>query len=119
MDIKDVYTELGEDTERVLARFGGNASLLERFVRKFIEDTTYGNLMKSLKDEDYPEIERGAHTLKGVAANLGFDKLSEAAAAVVRAVREDKTDKVSELSKAMSAEYEKVMECIAGLDTSR
>lgn len=119
MNIKDVYTELGEDTERVLARFGGNVSLLERFVRKFVEDPTYGNLMMSLKDKDYPEIERGAHTLKGVAANLGFDKLSEKAAAVVRAVREEKTDTIPELSETMSAEYKNVMECIAGLDTSR
>lgn len=119
MDIKDVYTELGEKTELVFARFGGNASLLERFVRKFVDDPTYGELMKSLEDKDYPEIERGAHTLKGVAANLGFNELSKTAAAVVGAVREDKIDKIPELSEAMSAEYENVMKCIAGLDTSR
>lgn len=119
MDIKDVYTGLGEDTERVLARFGGNTSLLERFVRKFGEDPTYGNLMKSLGDQDYPEIERGAHTLKGVAANLGFDRLSETAAAVVRAVRESKIDTIPKLSESMSEEYKKVIDCIAGLDTRR
>ena len=119
MDIKDLYTELMEDTERVRARFGGNASLLERFVKKFVDDTTYDNLMKSVKDKDYPEVERGAHTLKGVAANLGFDRLSDKAAAVVRAVREGKTDTIPDLSEAMSEEYKKVVDCITGLDTRR
>ncbi|WP_125142553.1 Hpt domain-containing protein [Clostridium transplantifaecale] len=119
MDIKEVYTKLGEETEFVIARFGGNISLLERFVKKFVEDPTYGRLMKSLKDKDYHEIEIGAHTLKGVAANLGFNKLSETAASVVQAVREKKTDRIPELSEAMSAEYKNVIECIAGLDTSR
>ena len=119
MNIKDLYTELGEDTELVIARFGGNTSFLERFVRKFVEDPTYGHLMKSLEDKDYHEIEIGAHTLKGVAENLGFNKLSVTAASVVQAVRENKTDIIPGLSEAMSAEYKKVLECIAGLDTSR
>lgn len=73
MKIKNVYEELGQENySAVKDRFCGNENLLEKFVVKFLKDPTYKNLEGSVNEGDRQGIEMNAHTLKGVAGNLGF-----------------------------------------------
>lgn len=75
------------DVQTTLRRFGGNQALWERFVRKYPDDPTFLSLQRAIAGNDSQEIERAAHTLKGTAGNLGFQTLSDAAAALVSDVR--------------------------------
>ena len=109
MELNEKLEQLTDDKESVIARFGGNMSLLEKFLNKFAEDPTYTSLIQAVGAEDYSLIEMNAHTLKGVAANLGLDWLSSKAAAIVNAVRNDEKDKVDVLIPELEAEYQRVI----------
>lgn len=116
MNMENILDILGGDPKRVMARFGGNEGLWLRFAAKFKEDTTYQQLLVSVQSNDSNGIEMHAHTLKGVAANLGFDNLSQAAASVVKEARSGGFEKIPELFAEVSIEYEKVLECIIKLE---
>lgn len=72
MNLKDALELAGVDYEMTLNRFSNNAMLLERFVKKFPGDKTFQELDAAVGDKRFGDVERAAHTLKGIAANLGF-----------------------------------------------
>lgn len=108
----------GVDYEMTLNRFSNNAMLLERFVKKFPNDKTFLELNAAIADKRYDDVERAAHTLKGIAANLGFQYLSDLSAEVVNLVRSDKYDKdnIGIAISRVEKEYEKVISCVNRLD---
>lgn len=55
----------------------GNQKLVEKFVRKFLEDPTYKQIKESVEKMDYDEILRATHTMKGIASNLEFTQLQQ------------------------------------------
>lgn len=115
MTLRGLFMEVGADINIVIDRFAGNEKLLERFIRKFPEDNNFEELKKAVKDDDDPLIERAAHTLKGVSANLGFSALSEKCANIVQAVRQEKRDTIPAFFEELSIEYEKIVDCIKQL----
>lgn len=92
--------------------------LLERFVKKFPNDKTFEELDAAVGDKRYGDVERSAHTLKGIAANLGFQYLSDLSAEVVNLVRSDHYDKdnIGIAFSRVAEEYEKVVSCVNRLD---
>ncbi|MDM8540956.1 response regulator [Desulfococcaceae bacterium HSG9] len=70
------------DIDTALKRLGGNRKLLKKLLINFADD--YSDiteiLRKALASGDTEYIRRTAHTIKGVAGNIGADKLSEVAA---------------------------------------
>lgn len=108
MNIKEMFTQLQTDGDIVIARFGGNRALLERFVKKFPEDNSYGWLKESVEKSDFEEMQRAAHTLKGVAMNLGFSALGEQCGAMVNALRQSRTDVLAELFDKITASYNEI-----------
>ncbi|MDU0355616.1 Hpt domain-containing protein [Paraglaciecola aquimarina] len=65
------------DVEFALNQFSGNQALLIRIVEKFIQqnEAFSEQLASNLQKESSIETKRQIHTLKGVAANLGFKRL--------------------------------------------
>ena len=116
MNIYDVFDILDGDAETVLARFAGNEGLWKRFAGKFSDDETFQRLNTSIDSQDYKGIEMYAHTLKGVAANLGFEQLSRDAASIVSAAREQEFEKVPSLFNVVAKEYNIVLDCVGRLD---
>ena len=86
---KELLEGIGVDLKTTMARFLDNEDLYFKFLRKFPEDETFTQLSDSLAAEDYPEAFRAAHTLKGVAGNLGLTHVYEAACGVTEALRHD------------------------------
>ena len=64
--------EHGVDTEGVTERLGGNKKLYLSICKKFVYDKSYPSLKVALAAGDLLEAQVHIHTLKGVAANLGF-----------------------------------------------
>lgn len=118
MNLEEAMTTAGVDYEITLNRFSNNEKLLEKFVRKFPGDATFSNLQEAVSEKRYPEIERAAHTLKGIAANLGFQNLSELNAEIVNLIRSGQfADKELEgVFSKISGEYEKIIDCVNCLD---
>jgi two-component system, sensor histidine kinase and response regulator len=79
----------GIDTKAALKRMGGNRRLYESLLRKFAEQQAAAveEIRAALKAGDASTAERGAHTLKGVAGNLGATALAEVAAKAETAVK--------------------------------
>ncbi|MDM8553233.1 response regulator [Desulfococcaceae bacterium HSG7] len=70
------------DIDTALKRLGGNRKLLKKLLVNFADDYSdiTDTLRKALDKGDIEYIRRTAHTIKGVAGNIGADKLSEVAA---------------------------------------
>lgn len=82
--------EMGADVPSALDRFINNAELYKKFLRKFPEDKSFPGLMENLSDEKVKDAFYYAHTLKGVAANLGFTNLTTVLHPVVEDLRAGK-----------------------------
>ena len=90
--------------------------MLTMFVLSFPRDPSYQKLAEAVNGLDYPEIESAAHALKGVSANLGFEKLQAACSDVVLYVRQDKPELVPSGFEKLKAEYEKVIREIVNIE---
>src|SRR5262245_24839082 len=79
----------GIDVRAGLKRTGGNQKRYETLLRKFAEQQTgtVASIRAALLGSDAATAERIAHSLKGAAATLGANSLSEAAARVESAIR--------------------------------
>jgi signal transduction histidine kinase/CheY-like chemotaxis protein len=80
---------VGIDTKSALKRMGGNRRLYESLLHKFAEQQAGAveGIRAALEAGDASTAERAAHTLKGVAGNLGAAALAEAAAKAETAVK--------------------------------
>ena len=112
----EFYARIGTDGAQVTARLGGEA-MTSRFIRRFASDGSYDALMAALDAGQGQEAFRAAHTLKGVAANLGFERLWAAASALTEQLRGGTVaGETAALAEAVSAQYAQVTAGIAALE---
>ena len=118
MNLQDTLASLDVDVAATLNRFSNMEPLLAKFVKKFPSDATYGQLLDALKQQDHQALEAASHTLKGVAANMGFARLSQRCDTLVKALRagERGQEVLAQMTADISAEYDKIVQAIAGLD---
>ena len=86
MTLEECYRAVGGDLAQVQRRLPSMA-LIERFVAKFLSDDSYVQLCRAMEAGQREEAFRAAHTLKGVCANLGFDRLQASASQLTEALR--------------------------------
>lgn len=102
MELNDFFEKVGGSYAEVMSRFP-NEEMVRRFLKKLIGDKTYNELKMAIEAEDSEGAFRAAHTLKGVAANLGLASLEKAASELTEALRgicgNIPTEKVAELDK--------------------
>jgi len=81
----------GLDQEGALNRVGGNKRLLRDLLGQFVvkEAGAAEEVSSALKRGDRQLAERLAHTVKGVAANIGIASVSSAAAKLEKTIREE------------------------------
>ena len=80
----------GLDTRDGLSRVGGNRLLYQKLLRGFVElqGSAIVEAGDAIASGDSPRAERLAHTLKGVAGNLGAKRVHAAAARLEQALRD-------------------------------
>ena len=115
-ELEKFYSAIGSNANPVIERFGGNAEITKRFIKKFAAEESYENLKKALVSHEAEEAFRAAHTLKGVCLNLGFDELFEVSAELTEKLRERKTAGSEELFQKVSQKYQKTVTAIQGLE---
>ena len=116
MKIEDAEQVLGWNVGETLKRFSGNRMLYRRFLQKFPSDQTFLKLKDAVASQDFPAVETTAHTLKGVAGNLGFSLLFEKSAELVDVVRNGETDHVPSLFADVETEYQRVINGISAIE---
>ena len=88
----------GINIKEGLMRLGGNEKLYLSILMKLRDDyaKTDQEINDLLQSEKAGEAERLAHSIKGVAGNVGADSLQEAAAALESAIKKGATDSYGE-----------------------
>lgn len=117
---KQIIQELvenGMDYQDTLQRFVNKESLVEKFLKKFLEDTSCQYLREFVDAKEYQDAFCCAHTLKGVAANLGLKTVQKHASEITELLR-NKSDeevdvqKLNEQVKLLEVNYQKVRQVI-------
>lgn len=86
--------ENGADVATTLKRFMGNETIYLKFIIKFLDDKNYETIKDGLKQNDYEKAFTGAHSLKGVAGNLGLNPVYEAASEMSELLRNAKDHEI-------------------------
>ena len=86
MTLQECYQKLGGDYAQVEKRLPG-IHLIRRFIAKFLDDGSYPELCRAMEQGQTEEAFRAAHTLKGVSANLGFDRLTASSGELTELLR--------------------------------
>ena len=88
----------GIDLKEGVIRVGGNEKLYRTLLMKLRDDyaATDQEIKNLLQSEKAGEAERLAHSIKGVAGNVGAGLLQESAAALEHAIKEGETDSYEE-----------------------
>lgn len=111
--------EMGMDVNTTVNRFMGNEALYLKFLYKFQNDQSVANIQQHITDQNAEEIFKSAHTLKGVAANLGLDPIAQHASDITELLRgksqfsDVDTDKLGTLNAELRTIYEALMKVLA------
>lgn len=121
MTLKQCYEAFGGAYDEVLARLGGMEKLIVKLLLKYPNDVTCDQMNRAMDAGDAAEAFRAVHTLKGLALNLGFSRLAEAASALSEALRPgtEPTPALSELNDLRAAVNRcnvEVLDAIARMD---
>lgn len=95
-EYKDKLIDIGVDVPTALGRFMGNEALFDRFLKKFLDDGNFDKLCEAVNNRDAENAFIAAHTLKGVAGNLGLDCITKPLLPVVEKLRFGVLDGVDE-----------------------
>ncbi|MBT4285794.1 MAG: Hpt domain-containing protein, partial [Deltaproteobacteria bacterium] len=89
----------GIDLNLGLSRVGGNQKLYRDLLIKFHRDNQdiTEQIQKALKEKDYELAQRLAHTVKGVAGNIGAKEIQKAAEVVELAIKNNQLDTINEM----------------------
>lgn len=111
MTIQEFYLRVGGSWEDTLRRLPGEA-FVRRFLLRYLQDPSFDQLERAVEGADWEAAFRAAHTLKGVAQNLGLGDLYQAAAGLTEALRPGRPLEDPEALAAVRAAQERAVEAI-------
>ena len=120
MTIQECYHNLGGDFSRTEMRLP-SVGMIQRFLIRFPQDPTFSALCRAMETGDIQEAFRCAHTLKGVCANLGFDRLRDSAGRlteVLRGASDFMPADAAMLLECVRRDYEQTMRAIESYSAS-
>ena len=110
--MENLYEEAGIEYSKGLERFMGNDALYQKFLGKFLNDSSFDEFCQALKAGDISQAEKAVHTLKGTAGNLSIMTVYQLADQTVKALRAGAAaDDIRPLAEQLASAYEKV--CVA------
>ena len=86
MTLSEFYSSLDESLDEVLERLRME-SRVAKYLKLFLSDPSFTELKEAFAGNDAQTAFRAAHTLKGVAANLGLNKLSASSSELTEDLR--------------------------------
>ena len=107
-----VLEQNGFETKHTIERFMGKTEIYLRFLGKFLADENMDGLRQAVTYRQVKNAFSYAHTLKGVAANLGIEVLLEKLLPVVEILRGGSFDGVEQWMPELEQRYEQVIQSI-------
>ena len=108
----------GIDVETGLIRVGGNRKLYKKLLIKFRDDysNSFHEIKNAIENNNLKDAERYAHTVNGVAGNVGINKLQKIAGDLEAVIRKQETDRYDSMLKKYSRELDKVLTTLKDLE---
>ena len=111
---ENFYLLINEDYSDIKKRIIDD-EIIHSILLKLRDDTTFINLKKSFNDKDFDNAFIYAHTLKGIASNLGFKRLFNESAILTEKLRNKDYSNLESIFNNIEKEYnliiEKLNEC--------
>lgn len=118
MTIKSLYEAVGGDYQDVVRRLISEEFAAGLAVR-FLDDDEMEKLGAAMATRNIEEAFRAAHTLKGVALNLGFKNLGRSASELTEVLRKRTFDGTDEPFEKVRADYAVVISALRSYAFSR
>lgn len=107
--LENMQVDIGETVGRLM----NNEELYLRFVRRYAGDKNFANGKKCYLEQNYNDMERYFHAMKGVTATLGILMVSSRAEKLVNAIRAQNYDAIPPLLNDLERVNAFVLEQIA------
>ena len=105
MTVSEFYARIRGDCADAMARLTKEERIL-KYVGRFVSGAGLGELDRALQEQRWADAFREAHSLKGVALNLGFRVLADSSGALCEALRSGEAPgDVSALYDAVARDY--------------
>lgn len=115
MTLQEFYSAIGGDYEGVLSRLLKEERIM-KYVLKFLDDKSYDTLCVKIAEGDYEEAFRASHTIKGVASNLGFNRLFDSSHALTEELRGGNAPANMDNFELLKKTYAETVEAIHALE---
>ncbi|GFI32192.1 MAG: Hpt domain-containing protein [Lachnospiraceae bacterium] len=115
-EIKEALAAAGVNMEEALNRLMNNEMLLKRLLLKFKDDKNLAGLEQAVAEKSYEDAFHCAHTLKGVAGNLGMEKIMNADVVVVEKLRSENYEGLEADVANLKEAYTQVMDVIMRIE---
>ena len=102
----------GVDVNRLLGRFMGSEALLERFLKRFLQDETVNALQTALDAGDTEAAAAAAHSLKGTSGTLSLNILFERSTAQLGQLRAGDLEGARQAMAGVTEAYANAVEAI-------
>ena len=118
MELNEFYRLMGSSLAEQVERLGSER-ILYRFLLRLPDDSALTELRLGIENSDTANVFRAAHTVKGIAMNLGLTTLQNASAPLAEALR-NKTEpealaSCADLIDALLAELDRTVALIREL----
>lgn len=114
MTLQEFYAQIGGSYADTVRRLCSESFVLH-FVKKYPANPSFDELCEAVDRSDWESAFRAAHTLKGVAQNLGFDGLYRAAFALTEEMRGGKPLTDTALYEAVTQQQQIVIDAVRQL----
>lgn len=104
--------EIGVDVLSVVKRLGGNELLYLNICDKFLYDESFESIQEAISVHNYDSAEMAIHTLKGVAANLGFIGLQTLCERLLMRLRDANYDAIPKDNQELIEEYHRIIQIL-------
>lgn len=111
-EVKTFLRESGINLTEALERFLGNEALFEQFLKKFVSDPSFQEMVTCMELGDSKKAFKAAHTLKGVAGNLSMDGIYQAVVPIVEALRTGDLTQAQKLFPVLEKNYNIVIQAL-------
>lgn len=111
MTIREVYVYVGGNYDETVKRLGSE-EIVNRFAERFLSDGSFCSLEKAFDEGDGESAFRAAHTLKGVAKNLGFADLGDSASVLTEILRNRVFDGAKPVFEKVKSDYDRLIRAL-------
>ena len=111
MTLQELYQKINGNFAEAQSRLMKD-SFIEKFALMYLQDDSFTNLQAAVDAGNIADCFRAAHTIKGVAANLAFTELQQAASSLTEQLRPQTDPADMEMFTVVKNAHEKVVSAL-------